>query len=166
MSKYTNEHKKYIINNIMRWLLFGVIIVASPPLFTSWYKTIVGRFVNYYDILPDILLIVLSICCNSINTCIDSTKKIAYLLRWIFCIILGFISVGCWGLYFIIYFGKEFLHKLGLDAIIDIDSINLIDSNMSEKLFYAFTIIIIICTFIGSIIEFRTAKSDKSFVKN
>lgn len=149
----------------MRWTLFGIVIVAAPPLLSCWYKTIVGRIVDYYEVLPDVLLVLLSICCNSINICIDGDKKIFYFLRWVFGIILGLISIGSYGLYFIIFFSKEILIKFNLDKLININSINIIDEITAKKLFDISTIIILICAFIGSIIEFCTAASNKSFVK-
>lgn len=158
MGKDATQHRKYIVNCIMKWLLFGVIIIAAPPIFNCLYRTIVGRFVNYYEVLPDISLIVLSLCCNIIAMCFDGDKCILFIFRWALGIILGIISVGCWGLYFIIQFSKEILKKFNLDVLVNIDSINLIDNNMSKRLFDIFTIIIVLCAIIGSIIEYFTVK--------
>lgn len=164
MGKYTIKHKKYIANSILRWLLFTIILVAFPPVLNCLYRTIIGRYVNYYEVLPDVLLIVVSICCNLIGACFDGDKQINLFLRWLCGFIFSVISIGCWGLYLIIYFSKEILHKFNFDKLKDIESINLFDDNMSKKLFDIFMIIIILCALIGSIIEFCTAKRNKSFI--
>ena len=98
------EKSKNKINNVMRWILFGVILIVAPPLFNAWYRIIVRVNVDFYEYIPDILLALLAVCLNLINTCIDSGKKINYLLRWIFSLICGVIAVGCWGFFFVIRF--------------------------------------------------------------
>lgn len=145
---------KKIINGIMRWLLFGVFISALPPLFIGWFKTIVGRDVNYIEFLPDALLVVLSICCNLLNSCTDGTKAVFYILRWIFSILLGICAVICWGFYFGIYFSTDILKKIGVR---NTEGMSLIGNDTARCFFIASTIIIVVCMFIGSIIEWRTA---------
>ena len=135
---------KHLIDGIMRWFLFCVFLVAGPPLLHGWYKIIVGLTFNYVECVPDMLLVVLSVCCNLINICIDSEKKIAYILRWIFGIIFGTISFGCWGLFIAIRFLKE----------------NIISDNIAHGLFLFSTVIILICSFVAIIIEFYTAKNN------
>lgn len=132
---------KRVINGIMRWLLFGIFIAALPPFLIGWFKTIVGRDVNYIDFLPDALLVVLSICCNLLNSCTDGTKAVFYILRWILSILLGICSAMCWGFYFGIYFGTDIL----------------IGNDTARHFFIVLTVIIVFCIFIGSIIEWRTA---------
>lgn len=130
------ENKNIAIDNIMRWVLFGVLIVVAPPLFTCWFKIITGVNVNFVEYTPDMLLALLSVCCNLINTTIDSSKKVLRVLRWILGIILGIISIGCWGLFFVLRFNFK-----------------PIENDIARLLFYWTSGIIAGCTIIGIIIE-------------
>lgn len=127
---------KYMIECIMRWLLFGVVIVVGPTLIIVWYKIIVGIVVDFAEYITDILIIVVSVCCNFINMCVDSKKRILYFLRWLFGIVCGFASVGALGLYILMC-----MYSVQLEAL------------FLENLFYLATAIIIFCTVAGSIIE-------------
>ncbi len=136
---------KNTINNLMRWLLFGIFLVVAPPLFNVWFRIIVGLQTDFIDYIPDILLAVLAVCCNLINTCVDSEKKVSHLLRWILSIILGLISVGCWGFFFIVRFvPKEIINQY-------------VYNNIFKKSLYFATFVIISCGIIGIIIELYTA---------
>lgn len=138
---------KSAINNIMRWLLFGILIVVVPPLFNVWFRIIVGLQTDFIEYIPDILLAVLAVCCNLINTCVDGEKKISHILRWILSIFFGLISAGCWGFFFIVRFvPKESINKYNYN-------------NILKYSFYCATLIIIICGIIGIIIEINTAKN-------
>lgn len=137
---------KNAINNVMRWILFGVFLVVAPPLFNIWFRIIVGLQTDFIDYIPDILLAVLAVCCNLINTCIDSSKELSHLLRWVLGIILGIISVGCWGFFFIVRFvPKNYIKEYTYDNI------------LKECLYFA-TIVIVLCGIIGFFIEIHTAK--------
>lgn len=138
---------KNAINNFMRWLLFGIFLVVAPPLFNVWFRIIVGLQTDFVEYIPDILMAVLAVCCNLINTCVDSDKKIHYLLRWLLSIFLGFISAGCWGFFFIVRFvPKEIIDKYTY-------------GNILEHCLYFATLVIISCGIIGIIIEVYTAKN-------
>lgn len=146
--KMQSINSKGIINCIMRWILFGVIIVVAPPLCNVIFRMVVGLNVDFVEYVPDMLLVVLSVCCNLINTCTDEEKRIAHILRWIFCIILGTISVFCWGLFFIVRFNISIISKTSFKI-------------MSKNLFYISLIIIISCVIIGIIIEIYTGQRNK-----
>ncbi len=133
------KNKIYIIDNIMRWILFGILIIVIPPLCNVWFRIIVGRTVNFVEYIPDILLTVLSVCCNLISTCTDGSKKIARFLRWIIGICAGTISVICWGLFFCVRFVQS------------------IPTMLADKIFYISSIIILFCAIIGIIIEWYTS---------
>lgn len=94
------NNRNYIIFRVMRWLIFGILLVVIPPMFTVWFKVIIGYKVNIIEYIPDLMLAVLSVSCNVISSCVDSSKRIDYLLRWILSILLGLISLACWGLFF------------------------------------------------------------------
>lgn len=136
---------RYCFFQIMRWFLFGIVIVIIPPIYNVWYKMIIGYKLSFAEFVPDVILAVLSVSCNFINICIDSDKRIYYWLRWILCIVLGIISIGCYGLFFVIRF------------IIDKNENNyLILEKNSQKLFYVSSIIIVVCFIIGVLIELIT----------
>lgn len=161
MEKYNIKNKNYIIDNIMKWLIFGIFIVVAPPFFNCLYRIIVRYNINYYEILPDVLLMVLSICCNLINITIDSKKNISRLMRWIICSILAVISLGCWGLYFLIYFSDIILKILNIN--IDklsktVSSKTLISNEISCTIIYTSIFIVLICAIIGLIIELKAIK--------
>ena len=144
---FKEQNKKQTINNVMRWLLFGIFLIVAPPLYNVWYKIIIGFNVTFSEYIPDVLLALLSVSCNLMNCCIDTDKRIAYILRWILCIILGAISLWCWGLFYNIRFPKENLPEGYFE-------------NMSRNIFIVSTIIIICCAVIGVIVELYTAKKN------
>lgn len=150
----SNQNRKYAIDNIMRWLLFGIFLVVAPPLFNVWFKIIVGFDVNFIEYIPDMLLVMLSVCCNLINTCIDSDKKIAHCLRWILGVSLGIISMGCWGLFLAIRFShtQEWY-------------INNYYKDLASKLFYFSSGVILVCAAIGSLIEWYTVYKTKKLLE-
>ena len=149
------DNQKNTINNIMRWILFGVFLVVAPPILHVWFRIIVGLKTDFIEYIPDILLAVLAVCCNLINTCVDGGKKIAHLLRWILSIILGCISLVCWGFFFII----RFMPRNSIEEYVYNDIL--------KHSFYCATFIIISCTFIGIVIELYTATNiNKSECKN
>lgn len=132
---------KNMIDNIMRWIVFGTLLVVAPILYYCWYRIIAKLAIDLIQYIPDILIATLSVCCNLINICSDRERRIYYFLRWILCIFLGMISIGCWSLFFLIKFKSEIV----------------IENNIAEKLFYILTIIILCCMVIGFIIEMYTA---------
>lgn len=136
------------VDNIMRWLLFGIFLVVAPPLFNVWYKIIIGFDIDFIEYIPDMLLAMLSVCCNLLNTFVDSDKRISRLLRWIFGILLGSISLGCWGFFFIIRFSIPQ---------------NWLTNSFAETLFYFCTGVILSCALTGIIIEWHTVyKNNKN----
>lgn len=138
---------KRAINNFMRWLLFGIFLVVAPPLFNVWFRIIVGLKTDYIQYIPDILLAILAVCCNLMNTCIDEEKKISHFIRWLLGLILGGISVCCWTFFFIIRFiSEETINRYTYDSIL-------------KKSVYLGTFIIISCGIIGIAIEIYTAKN-------
>lgn len=136
---------KNMIDNIMKWLVFGILLVVAPILYYCWYRIIAKLTIDLFQYIPDILIATLSVCCNLINICSDREKRVNYFLRWISCIALGMISIGCWGLFFLIKFNSEII----------------IENNVAEILLFILTFIILICMFIGFIIEIYTAKMVK-----
>lgn len=145
-SKISIWKNKSAINNFMRWLLFGIFIVVAPPLFNVWFRIIVELETDFIDYIPDILLAVLSVCCNLINTCVDGEKIISHFVRWFLGIVLGLISIGCWTFFFIIRFvPKETISRYIYDSI------------LKNSIYFA-TLVIILCGLIGTIIEIHTAK--------
>lgn len=139
---------EYSINCIMRWIIFGVLIVVAPPLCNVLFRIVVRLKVDFVEYIPDILLAVLSVCCNLLNTCVDREKRMAYLLRWIIGVVLGMISLACWGLFFAIRFNNDFITK---DAF----------GIWAERIFYMASGIIIVCTLIGIGIEIYTWRCSK-----
>ncbi len=133
------KSKTYIIDNIMRWILFGVLLIVLPPLCNVWFKIIVGLNVTFVSYVPDMLLTVLSVCCNLINTCTDGTKKISHSLRWILGLSAGIIATVCWGLFFCIRFNL------------------MLPIKYADKIFYISSAIIFTCAIIGIIIEWYTS---------
>ena len=75
--------RKQQINNIMRWILFGVICTSLPTYLIIGYKIIVKLKFSYIDSVRDILLTVVAVCLNFLNMCVDNSKSIKYILRWI-----------------------------------------------------------------------------------
>ena len=142
------------INSIMRWILFGVFIVVAPPLFNVWFKIIVGFNIDCFDCIPDVLMALLAVCCNLINTCVDGEKKINYLLRWLLCILLGIISLGCWGFFFVIRFVPK--------ALIE----EYIYNDILIKLICFASGVIISCCVIGIIIELYTSLKSNTIKKS
>lgn len=143
-----DDNNKYGIDCAMRWILFGVLIVVGPPLATVFYRLIVGMEVDFVEYLPDMLLVVLSVCCNLINNCVDREKRVSYIWRWILCIVFGLIAVGCWGLFFVIRFNSR------------ITSGDLFKYT-AEKIFYYSIGLLFVCAFIGVLIEVHTWRYKK-----
>lgn len=142
-----------IINNIMIWILFGVLLSVAPTFFLVGYKMIVGLTFSFIECMPDVLLAIIAVGCNFMNICINQEKKIAHILRWIFGIITGIVVMGCWGLYVIIYF---FANNEKL--------VNNIENNM-QTLFIVALVIIGVCLFIGAVIEFNTTKENQLYMR-
>ena len=142
----TENEKKKAINSVMCWLLFGIIFVTAPSLFHYAYRSIVGFNDNLADYLPDLLLVVASVCCNLINIVVDSEKSVKHLLRWIISICFGLIGIACWLLYALCRFVDDF----GVDNKFIID--------FAPNALGVSVIIIIINAVIGCIIEIVTAK--------
>lgn len=128
----------------MLWMLFGVLFSVLPTFCVVIYKVIVGINFSYIDCAPDILLVVLAVCCNFINLCVDKEKSIPHILRWLFCIFMGIIIFCCWGLYAIIYFFADPLY------------ISKIENNM-PLICNISLVIICFCLTIGIGIEIFTA---------
>lgn len=139
-SNVCKTKEQYAIDFIMRWIVFGVIIVVGPPLLNVWIRIIIGFDVEFQKYLPDVLVAVLSVSCNLINTCSDSAKKIARILRWIICIVLAIISIGSLVLYCLVHF-EAFA----------------ISADVFEFFFYFASWVIAGCTIIGIIIEWHSA---------
>ena len=136
---------KQTINNVMCWLIFGIILVSAPSLFHYAYRIIVGFQDDIMNYLPDLLLIVLAVSCNMINMLVNGEKCINYFFRWILGILMGFISIVCWFLFFIMRFNEDF--KLNSNFI----------RIYSPYAFYISLFIIVINTVVGCIIEIYTA---------
>lgn len=141
-----DANKRNKINNIMRWLIFGILIVVTPPLFNVWLRIIIGFNVNFIEYIPDILIVLLSVCCNMINTYVDGEKSVSYIERWIVGIIMGIISIGCWGLFFVV---RIFSNYINQDVL----------CKVAEYSFDFATFVIIACVILGIRIEINTANS-------
>lgn len=150
----SKQNKNYTIDSVMRWILFGVLIVVIPPLVNGWYRIIVGLEVEFSEYVPDMLLAVLSVSCNLLNTCVDAEKKIARILRWGLGIVFGIIALWCWGLFFVVRILPQDL--LGQNY----------QENVSRTIFYFSTLVIIACAVIGIIIEVYTLKKANMEVNN
>lgn len=136
---------KYVIESVMRWILFGILIVVAPPIVYVGYNKIIGFDVNYIEFIPDMLLGTLAVCCNFLNTCFDTEKKVAYLLRWLFGIIFGTIGIVCWGLSLILcYLPVEELIERGYLL------------KNAQMMYNISVIIMAVCGIIGIIIEIYT----------
>lgn len=148
-NNYESKNKA-IIENVMRWILFGIIAVVIPPIFRVLFKFIVGYNILFSEYLSDIILAVLAISCNLINICTDSSKNIKYLWRWILNTFCGIISVGCWGLFVFIsvFLDEEINNGVCLERY----------EGVAKMIFCISTSIIAFCTVIGIIIEVNTFK--------
>lgn len=137
----------YTVDCVMRWILFGILLVALPPLCTFGYRIIVGFHVNIKEYIPDTLVAVVSVCCNLLSTFVDSEKSISRIIRWLFGIILGVISIVYLGLFFVIRMYNKI--ELPYSACINI--------------YFVSIWILVGCAIIGTIIEIYT---EKKKVKN
>ena len=137
--------RKQQINNIMRWILFGVICTSLPTYLIIGYKIIVKLKFSYIDSVRDILLTVVAVCLNFLNMCVDNSKSIKYILRWILGIPAGTLIFACWGLYLVVYF--DIFHSVKQQ----------VEDNM-KILYYIALFIIAFCLFAGIIVEIVTNK--------
>ncbi len=147
--------KNAFIDSIMLWILFGVLLSAIPTIFTVLYKLIVGLTFSYQDCIPDVLLVVLAVCCNFINLCLD--LKISYLFRWILCTIMSIIILFCWGMYLTVYFLPDILKKV-FHLELDLS----VFGNKLLVLFIFSIIIILFCLVTGIIIIYKKFKNTSS----
>ena len=138
--------RKQQINKIMFWILFGVICTSLPTYLVIGYKIIVKLKFSYIDSIRDILLTVVAVCLNFMNMCVDNSKSIKYILRWIFGILMGILIIACWGLYLVVYFDINYNVK------------QQIENNM-KILYYTALLIIVFCLFAGIIVEIVTNKN-------
>lgn len=136
MSTDNKQRDNHVIDSVFLWLIFGVILVITPPAYVILYEKILGADFTYLEYAPDALLVMLSLYCNLMNLFVDRQKRIFRALRWIFGIILFAASAGCWGLFFIIRF-----------SMVSLDDVFL------EKLYVSLFIVIVGCAIIGSLIE-------------
>lgn len=139
------DNSNHAIDSIMRWIVFGIIIVVAPPLLNVWYRIIVGFYIDFIEYIPDMLLVMLSVSCNLLNTCVDGEKRIARWLRWILGIVLVGISFFCWGLFFAV-------------RIVSISEWYSNDyyMNFAKNLFYISSGVVLGCAIIGIVIEWYT----------
>lgn len=114
-SHLSSEEKNDLIDDIMKWLLFGVLLTISPPFFYYLYRIIVGFQINYRKIVPDVMLVILALSLSLLNMCIDYKKIMQRLVWWIGCCFFSLISVFCWGIYI--------LHQFGIKADTKNDSL-------------------------------------------
>ena len=96
-----------LIDRVMLWILFGVILSALPTFLTIMYKIIIGMRISYMEYAPDILIVLMAVCCNFMSLCVDNEKKILRFLRWLFGVAMVIIILFCWGLYSLIYFNTN-----------------------------------------------------------
>lgn len=134
----------YTTESVMRWILFGVLVVAFIPVLTTVHRMIAGQNVNLGDCMKDVFLAVVSVCCNLLNSCVDTKKKVNYKLRWIMGIIVG--SVGF--RYLLLFYDMSY------------NPIEFVEEEL-EYWFWFSSVIILISTIVGVIIEWYSNRKEK-----
>lgn len=99
ITRLSKQERNELTDDIMKWVLFSVVFTISPPFFYYAYRMIVGYDINYQELVPDVMLVLLALSLNLLNQCIDYKKIIQRFLWWIGCCFFSLVAFFCWGIY-------------------------------------------------------------------